>query len=86
MSTILTKSEIEELLKLKPLLIEGYVNIEEQLQPNGFDLMAREVAQFCSSGQITTDNSLRLVFETAPLPFDRQDFTNLMPSRYPEAR
>lgn len=42
----LNREEIIQLLGDNPPLIEGYVALESQLQPNGFDLSLREVAHF----------------------------------------
>ena len=42
----LNREEIIRLLEDNPPLIEGYVALESQLQPNGFDLSLREVARF----------------------------------------
>jgi len=53
MALVLSKSEIQRLLKKKPPLVEGYIKLEEQLQPNGVDLTLREVALPQSSGRIT---------------------------------
>jgi dUTP pyrophosphatase len=82
MAAILSKSEIRRLLKKPPPLIEGYINLEEQLQPNGIDLTLREVALLQSSGRITVQNSQRLLPELAPLVFDGMGFIDLMPGTY----
>jgi dUTP pyrophosphatase len=82
MAAILSKSEIRRLLKKPPPLIEGYINLEEQLQPNGIDLTLREVALLQSSGRITVQSSQRLLPELAPLVFDGMGFIDLMPGAY----
>jgi dUTP pyrophosphatase len=82
MAAILSKPEIRRLLKKKPPLVEGYLNLEEQLQPNGVDLTLREVALLQSSGRITVQNSQRLLPELAPLVFDGMGFIDLMPGAY----
>jgi dUTP pyrophosphatase len=82
MAAILSKPEIKRLLKKTPPLIEGYLNLEEQLQPNGIDLTLREIALLQSSGRITVQNSQRLVSELAPLVFDGMGFIDLMPGAY----
>ncbi len=82
MGLILSKQEIRELLKQQPPLIEGYINLEEQAQPNGFDLTLREIALLQSSGRIAVENSQRLVSDLAPLAFDGLDFVHLMPGAY----
>ena len=82
MSAILAKSEIQRLLKQKPPLIEGWIDLEQQLQPNGIDLTLREAALLQSAGRITVENSQRLVSELAPLVFDGMGFFDLIPGTY----
>jgi len=82
MAVILSKQDIYRLLKKKPPLIEGYINLEEQVQPNGIDLTLREIALPQSSGRIGVQNSQRLVPELAPLVFDGSGFIDLMPGAY----
>jgi dUTP pyrophosphatase len=82
MAVVLSKPEIQRLLKKKPPLVEGYTNLEEQLQPNGVDLTLREVALLQSSGRITVQNSQRLVPDLAPLVFDGMGFIDLVPGAY----
>jgi len=82
MAVILSTQEIHRLLKKTPPLIEGYINLEEQVQPNGIDLTLREIALLQSSGRITVQNSQRLVPDLAPLVFDGLGFIDLMPGAY----
>ncbi len=82
MPAILSKQDIHRLLQQQPPLIEGYINLEEQVQPNGIDLTLREVALLQTSGKIAVDNSQRLVSDLAPLVFDGLDFIDLMPGAY----
>ena len=70
MGAVLSKQDIHRLLKQDPPLVEGYINLEEQVQPNGFDLTLREVAMLQSPGKITVKNSQRLVSDLAPLVFN----------------
>jgi dUTP pyrophosphatase len=82
MTAVLSRQEIQSLIKQEPPLIEGYINLEEQLQPNGFDLTLHQVALLQSSGKIATSNSGRLVSDLAPLVFDGLDSIDLMPGVY----
>ena len=82
MTTVLTKWDIHRLLKQEPPLIEGYVNLEEQVQSNGFDLTLREVALLQSSGRIAVADNQRLVSDLAPLVFDGLGFIDLMAGAY----
>jgi len=82
MTAILSKQDIHRLLKQQPPLIEGYIDLDAQLQPNGFDLTLREIALPQTSGRIAVNNSQRLLPELAPLMFDGLDFIDLMPGTY----
>ncbi len=78
MASVLSRREIQSLLEQQPPLIEGCVNLKEQLQPNGIDLTLRQIALFQSSGRIATSNSERQVSDLAPLVFDGLDFIYLV--------
>ena len=82
MPAILSRDDIHRLLQQQPPLIEGYINLEEQVQPNGIDLTLREVAMLQTSGRIAVSNRQRLVSDLAPLVFDGLDFIDLMPGAY----
>ena len=82
MAVILSKLDIYQLLQQKPPLIEGSVNLEEQVQPNGIDLTLREVALLQSSGKIAVKDSQRVVSNLAPLVFDGLGFIELIPGAY----
>ena len=82
MTAVLSKPDIQKLLKQEPPLIEGWVDLKEQVQANGFDLTVHEVALTQSPGKITVLNSQRLVSDLAPLVFDGLDFIELMPGTY----
>ncbi|MFC1860319.1 deoxyuridine 5'-triphosphate nucleotidohydrolase [Chloroflexota bacterium] len=82
MTAILSKPDIQKLLKQEPPLIEDYLSLKEQLQPNGIDLTLREVALLQSSGKIAVDNKQRQVSSLSPLVFDGLGFIDLMPGIY----
>ena len=78
MSAVLSRQDITELLDKKPPLIESYLNLDEQLQPNGFDLTLGEIALLESSGKIAVSNAERRLPELAPLAFDGLGFIDLV--------
>ena len=82
MTAILSKPDIHRLLQQEPPLIAGWIDLEEQVQPNGFDLTLREVALPQSPGRIAMTNAQRLVSDLAPLVFDGLGFIDLMPGAY----
>ncbi len=82
MAAILSKQDIHRLLQQEPPLIEAYIDLKEQVQPNGIDLTLREVAMLQSSGKIALANNERLVSDLAPLVFDGLGFIDLPPGAY----
>ena len=63
-------------------LISGYHSIEDQLQPNGFDLSIAEVGEFANGGAIGRTNAGRLLPDVRPLPFDETGWLELRPGPY----
>jgi dUTP pyrophosphatase len=82
MKTILSRKDILTLIQETPPLIQDYVNLEEQLQPNGFDLTLRDVALIQSGGQIGVSNSQRIISGLCPLVYDGVGFLSLVPGAY----
>jgi dUTP pyrophosphatase len=63
-------------------LISGYCSIEEQLQPNGFDLSVAEVGEFQNGGAIGQTNASRSLPDVRTLPFDESGWLELPPGPY----
>jgi dUTP pyrophosphatase len=82
MSAVLSRQDISQLLERKPPLVESYLNLDEQLQPNGFDLTLREVALLESAGKIAVRDTERRLPALAPLTFDGLGFIDLAPGIY----
>jgi len=82
MSAVLSKNDIRHLLEQKPPLVEGYINLAEQLQPNGFDLTLRDIALFQNAGQIGAENKTRRLPDLAPLLFTNDGFMDLIAGSY----
>ncbi|MBI2288013.1 MAG: deoxyuridine 5'-triphosphate nucleotidohydrolase [Chloroflexi bacterium] len=82
MTAVLARPDIQKLLQQEPPLIEGIIDLEAQLQPNGIDLTLREVALLQSSGRIADSNRERLVPALAPLQFNGTGFIDLLPGAY----
>ena len=82
MSGVLSRKDIRRLIQQTPSLVEGYIDLEQQLQPNGFDITLRDIAMLQNMGQIATDNAQRRLPDLAPLIFDNQGFMELIPGSY----
>ena len=63
-------------------MIEDYIKLEDQLQPNGFDLTLKEVAMIQSGGRIAVSNAQRMVSGLCPLVFDGLDYLELIAGAY----
>ncbi len=82
MSNVLSKHDIKRLLNGNPPLIEGYLDLEEQLQPNGVDFTLRHICSLESAGRIAVSNKERVVSSQSPLIFDGNGFIHLTPGIY----
>lgn len=80
--TVLSRGDIELLIMSKPSLVADYVDLEAQLQPNGFDMSLREVAQMHSAGCLAVSNSGRVLPPASALAFDGSGSLYLPPGSY----
>jgi dUTP pyrophosphatase len=78
----LGRERLLELIQGDRPLISGYHSIEDQLQPNGFDLSVAEVGVFANSGAIGRTNTSRALPDIRPLPFDDTAWLELRPGPY----
>ncbi|MBI4331520.1 MAG: deoxyuridine 5'-triphosphate nucleotidohydrolase [Chloroflexi bacterium] len=70
------------MLKTRPPLLEGLVNLDEQLQPNGVDLTVRDVSVFSTPGRVGRSNKERVLSTVNPLAFNKLGFINLSLGEY----
>lgn len=82
MKTVLSKQDILKLIQQKPPLVENFVKLEDQLQPNGFDLTLKDVAMLQTGGQIGVSNTQRVVSNLSPLVFNGMDNVDLVAGAY----
>ena len=68
--SVLSSHDIRRLIQADPPLVEGYINLDEQVQTNGFDLSLRDIAVIQSAGRMTADAAGRVISEASPLMFD----------------
>ncbi len=79
---VLSGQDIIRLIKQDPPLVEGWIDLDEQVQANGFDLTLRDMAVPQSAGRITAANSQRVVSDLSPLVFDGMGSIELVPGIY----
>lgn len=70
MTAVLSGKEIKEQLKGATPLMEGYIDIEQQLQPNGFDLTVKSVEAITEEGALAYENKERKIPGGEKLEFD----------------
>jgi dUTP pyrophosphatase len=79
---VLSADQIRAAIVSDPPLVQDYVSLEEQLQPNGFDLSLAEVSRFASPGVLPASNAGRIAAELVPVSFDAQEMVTLEPGAY----
>jgi dUTP diphosphatase len=74
LGSVLSSAEIRSLIGKSPPLIENFLDIEAQLQPNGFDLTLSEIRRYDGLGRIAISNSGRVLPGLVEIPpGDRSD-------------
>lgn len=59
---MLNRQELEKLIKQENL-VSGYIDLETQMTPNGFDLTAADIFEFDGAGALDFSNKERIVPE-----------------------
>src|SRR5690606_18889784 len=78
----LSREQLFALIKSDRPLITDYIDLENQIQPNGIDLTLREVARHSGQGAIGTDSADRVLPELENLEFDADGWLTLQPGIY----
>jgi dUTP pyrophosphatase len=73
---MLNSEEIRSLIESSQL-VTGYIDLEKQLQPSGFDISLREVHVFDRGGGVDFSNKERVIAETTPLEPDTDGWHRL---------
>ena len=66
----------------QPPLVERLVDLEQQLQPSGFDLSMREVGRLITAGKMGRSPDERELSSTESLDFESDGWVNLAPGPY----
>ncbi len=80
--TPLERDSINHLIMGSPPLLEHYLSLESQLQPNGFDLTLRDVARLTTSGAVGAEDASRELSETQPLELGPDGWVKLEPGPF----
>ena len=81
-SNALDRNTIAELILGSPPLIEFYLSLDEQLQPNGFDLSLQDAARLTSVGNMGSEPGHRKLSDSKLLEFDHEGWLRLLPGPY----
>jgi dUTP pyrophosphatase len=79
---VLSGQDIRRLIEQNPPLVEGWIDLDKQVQSNGFELTLRDVAALQSAGKMAMDNSQRVISGLTPLAFDGNDWIELASGAY----
>ena len=79
---ILSRQEIEALIRAGTPLVSGFTDLETQLQPNGFDLTIEAVHTLSGPGTIALENAGRRLPDLLPLDPDQEGYFSLDPGPY----
>jgi dUTP pyrophosphatase len=79
---VLTREDIEALLKNKPPLVDDAFHLAEQIQPNGIDLTLRDISTYETPGILTDSNEGRKLSKTKLLTYDESGAIDIKPGAY----
>lgn len=79
---VLSREQLSARIMGPERLIEGWLDLEAQLQPNGFDLTLRGVSRYRGAGAIATDNTRRVLPELEEVPFGPAGWLDLAAGGY----
>ena len=80
--TPLDRDSISHLIEGSPPLVEHFLSLEAQLQPNGFDMTVRDVARMATPGAVGAEDADRVLSETEPLEFEPDGWLQLEPGPF----
>ena len=80
--TPLDGASITRMIERSPNLLEGYLSLKSQLQPNGFDMTVRNVERLTNPGAMGNEDSTRILSGNEVLQFGADDWLELEPGPY----
>lgn len=80
--TPLDHDSISYMIEGSPPLLEDFLSLDMQLQPNGFDMSVREVGRFTHPGSVGATDADRILSETEILEFEQDGWIQLEPGPY----
>ncbi|MCL2140118.1 MAG: deoxyuridine 5'-triphosphate nucleotidohydrolase [Dehalococcoidia bacterium] len=80
--SVLSLADIQVLIQSSPPLIENYLDLNLQLQTNGFDLSLRSISRLTSCGKLSLDNQNRVISSQQIIEFEPGGIVHLDPGCY----
>lgn len=80
--TPLDRDAIGQMIAGSSPLLEDFLSLETQLQPNGFDLSLREVSRLTNPGAVGAADADRVLSEAQTMAFGSDDWLELEPGPY----
>jgi dUTP pyrophosphatase len=74
---VLSGEQIRVRIAAAPALITGWFDLDQQIQPNGFDLTLADVQRHHGKGAIGVSNQHRILPELEQVDFDSEGFAEL---------
>ena len=81
-SGVLGRDAILRLIHGERPLVTHWLDLEQQVQPNGFDLSLRELGRYKGAGTLAVDNADRRLPDVETVPFDEDGLVELPPGPY----
>jgi dUTP pyrophosphatase len=78
----LNREQLRGLITGTQGLVRDFRSLEDQLQPNGFDLTLAQIFRHEGRGTVGIDNSQRVLPDLVEVPFDAAGFAELAPGGY----
>ena len=80
--TPLDRDSIGHMIEGSPPLLEDFLSLEAQLQPNGFDMTVRDMSRLISPGAVGAEDSSRVISEAEVMGFGPDGWLRLEPGPY----
>jgi len=79
---VLSGEQIRDRIASGTALIAGWLDLDHQIQPNGFDLTLAEIHRFASAGRVAVANRDRELPALEPIDWDEAGYVQLAPGPY----
>ena len=80
--TPLDLDSIGHMIESTPPLLEHFLSLEAQLQPNGFDMTVQKVAKLSNPGAVGVADADRVLSDTETMEFGSDSWLQLEPGPY----